>query len=95
MGSALLGYHSRAVRSRFPFQLIAGLLLCGACSRNGAPPATPVTFTKDVAPIVFANCRLVLTYACPTRLSKYSESPFASFTTSPVSKCTRTAPLST
>ncbi len=34
----------------------AALLAAVAACRQAPPPATPVTFNKDVAPIVFANC---------------------------------------
>src|SRR4051812_46540302 len=53
----LLGYHSPAVRIRFLFSSLP-LLIGAACggAPAGAPAHTGVTFSKDVAPIVFANC---------------------------------------
>jgi tetratricopeptide (TPR) repeat protein len=44
------------VRTGYLFSSIAATALaCAACHREAAPPL-PVTFNKDVAPIVFANC---------------------------------------
>jgi tetratricopeptide (TPR) repeat protein len=51
-----LGYHSRSVRTRTLLVSIAAVLACAGCSRPAAPPPAPVTFNKDVAPIVFTNC---------------------------------------
>lgn len=35
---------------------LAALLALAGCGRQAAPEATPVTFTRDVAPILYKNC---------------------------------------
>src|SRR5437764_14255483 len=55
MGRAPLRVPFPPVPTRLPISSMALLLLCGGCHRAATPPA-PVTFTKDVAPIVFGNC---------------------------------------
>jgi tetratricopeptide (TPR) repeat protein len=46
---------SRGFRLQAEWRLLAAPLLFAACTR-AAPPPLPITFNKDVAPIVFANC---------------------------------------
>jgi tetratricopeptide (TPR) repeat protein/mono/diheme cytochrome c family protein len=46
----------REVKPAIAAALVAVAAVGAACRRHEKPPPGPVTFTKDIAPIVFANC---------------------------------------